>query len=189
MVCFLFVKRSALLLLLIGLMAFGGAQANSAFQMRLGYGKGLGLTLGAGYEVPLRQNLVLGYGAEVAPDGPGLLAASSFLPQRMPSTNLGSAPLPRAQRAMAFMRSASIIPSPPSPLLWQAKPSTAVVLGRRRGPFPPPPQGPSDGLRKVGAGACWVGPSCAGDLLEAVRGSIGPHPGLPALGNDFQSPP
>lgn len=74
MVCFLFVKRSALLLLLIGLMAFGGAQANSAFQMRLGYGKGLGLTLGAGYEVPLRQNLVLGYGAEVAPDGPGLLA-------------------------------------------------------------------------------------------------------------------
>lgn len=73
-VYFLFVKRSALLPLLIGLMAFGGAQANSAFSMRLGYGKGLGLTLGAGYEVPLHQNLVLDYGAEVAPDGPGFLA-------------------------------------------------------------------------------------------------------------------
>lgn len=56
------------------LSAFGSAAQASALQMRLGYGEGLGFTLGAGVEAPLRSHLALNYGVEVAPEGPGLAA-------------------------------------------------------------------------------------------------------------------
>jgi len=55
------------------------ATAQSAIQMRFGYGEGLGLTFGTGVENRLRQNLSGRLLAELAPAAPGVALEASLL--------------------------------------------------------------------------------------------------------------
>lgn len=68
-------KRLLLLLTLL----VGAASAQSAIQMRFGYGETLGLTFGAGVENRLRQNLVGRLNAEIAPAAPGVALEGALL--------------------------------------------------------------------------------------------------------------
>ncbi|GGM98206.1 hypothetical protein GCM10007092_09990 [Thermus composti] len=65
--------------LLIAFLLLGIASAQSAIQMRFGYGEGLGLTFGAGVENVLRQNLAGRLTAELAPAAPGVALEATLL--------------------------------------------------------------------------------------------------------------
>ncbi len=69
------VKRFVFALVLL----LGLASAQSAIQMRFGYGEGLGLTFGAGVESRLRQNLSGRLLAELAPSTPGVALEAALL--------------------------------------------------------------------------------------------------------------
>jgi len=66
-------------LLPVLLALFGLASAQSAIQMRFGYGEGLGLTFGAGLENVLRPNLAGRLAAEIAPASPGVALEALLL--------------------------------------------------------------------------------------------------------------
>lgn len=68
-------KRVLLALLLV----LGMASAQSAIQMRFGYGESLGLTFGAGLENRLRQNLSGRLSAMLAPAAPGVALEGALL--------------------------------------------------------------------------------------------------------------
>ena len=65
--------------LLATIALLGLATAQSAIQMRFGYGESLGLTFGAGVESRLRQNLSGRLLAELAPAAPGVALEASLL--------------------------------------------------------------------------------------------------------------
>jgi len=66
-------------LLVVLLALLGLALAQSAIQMRFGYGEGLGLTFGAGVENVLRQNLSGRLAADLAPEAPGVALEALLL--------------------------------------------------------------------------------------------------------------
>ncbi|TFU16784.1 hypothetical protein [Thermus tengchongensis] len=66
-------------LLVLLVLLFGLASAQSAIQMRFGYGEGLGLTFGAGVESRLRQNLSGRLTAELSPAAPGVALEAALL--------------------------------------------------------------------------------------------------------------
>lgn len=65
--------------LLALLLVLGVASAQSAIQMRFGYGESLGLTFGAGLENRLRQNLSGRLSAMLAPATPGVALEAALL--------------------------------------------------------------------------------------------------------------
>jgi len=69
------VRRS----LLTAIAFLGLATAQSAVQMRFGYGDGLGLVFGTGVENRMRQNLSSRFLAELAPAAPGVALEASLL--------------------------------------------------------------------------------------------------------------
>jgi len=73
------ILRSVKRFLLAAIALLGLATAQSAIQMRFGYGEGLGLTFGAGVESRLRQNLSGRLLAELAPAAPGVALEASLL--------------------------------------------------------------------------------------------------------------
>ncbi|MER3451566.1 MAG: hypothetical protein C4298_02635 [Thermus sp.] len=66
-----------ILLLLLSLSLLGHAQ--SAIQMRIGYGEGTGLSFGAGLESNLRRNLTGRLYLDLAPASPGLAVGGDLL--------------------------------------------------------------------------------------------------------------
>ena len=65
--------------LLALLLVLGVASAQSAIQMRFGYGESLGLTFGAGLENRLQQNLSGRLSAMLAPATPGVALEAALL--------------------------------------------------------------------------------------------------------------